>query len=262
MKGHLHVNHEYLLDWARRLGSDAAVLDFGCGAGNVVLAGRERGLNLYGADTFEGRPERRDVVMGAGLLDGIVRVVGEDGRLPFDDDEFSLVVANQVFEHVRDLDRTLDEIARVLMPSGRLLALFPSRGVIREGHIGIPMAHWLPPGRLRYAYVHVLRSAGLGHDHWGDATSSSSEWARRTTDYLRDHTYYRRKRTALGAFEQRFHVDLIEDDYIRFRLQGRGLAATLRLPGASSVARVAMRRFSGMVVLGTKAGSSKRTLGS
>ncbi len=45
-------------------------------------------------------------------------------------------------EHVDDLNFTLSELARVFKPSGKVLTLFPSAEVIREGHCGIPFAHW------------------------------------------------------------------------------------------------------------------------
>lgn len=178
----LHVNHEYLLDWAGRVGRGASMLDFGCGAGAVVIAGRERGLDVFGVDTFEARQERKDALAAAGLLGDVVREVGAEGLLPFADGTFDLVTANQVFEHVRDLEPPLDEIARVLRPGGRVLALFPSRGVLREGHVGIPLAHWVPPGPARYRYVHALRRMGLGYDRWGRGSDSAADWARRTTD--------------------------------------------------------------------------------
>lgn len=253
----LHVNHEYLLHWARSASPEGPVLDFGCGAGAVVLAGRERGLELYGADAFEGREDQRDKATRAGLIGDTIRMISDDGRLPFDDELFTMVVANQVFEHIADFERPLREISRVLKPGGRLLALFPSLGVIREGHIGIPMAHWFPPGGIQYRYVHLLRSLGLGHSHWGGGASwSSAEWARRTTAYLRDHTFYRRKHAAIHAFQRHFDVALIEEDYLEFRLHRAGLAtgtaALIRLPPARHLAKTAMRLLAGMVVLGTK----------
>lgn len=247
----MHVNYRYLLEWAERAGPGASTLDFGCGAGAVVVAGRARGLEVFGADTFESRPERLEELGRAGLLGNAVREIGEDGRLPFPDGRFDLVVANQVFEHVRDFDPPLDEIARVLRPGGRVLALFPSRGVLREGHVGIPMAHWFPPGTARTRYVLMLRTMGLGHDRWGP-DASAAEWTRVTTEYLRDHTFYRSRRDALAPFAARFRIRLIEEDYLAFRLRGRSLGRAVELPLARQAARGAMRLLAGMVVLGTR----------
>jgi SAM-dependent methyltransferase len=43
--------------------------------------------------------------------------------LPFDDDSFDVAVAAGVLFHVGDLDRGLAELARVLRPGGRLVAV-------------------------------------------------------------------------------------------------------------------------------------------
>lgn len=45
--------------------------------------------------------------------------------LTFTDASFDLVLCNELFEHVQDLELAFREIARVLRPGGRLLATFP-----------------------------------------------------------------------------------------------------------------------------------------
>jgi SAM-dependent methyltransferase len=49
-------------------------------------------------------------------------------RLPFDDGFFDRVVAIHVLEHLPDLPRALDEIVRVLAPTGRFAAVIPCEG--------------------------------------------------------------------------------------------------------------------------------------
>lgn len=48
---------------------------------------------------------------------------GDALALPFDDEQFDVVVATQVYEYVDDIDRALAEARRVLRPGGRLLVL-------------------------------------------------------------------------------------------------------------------------------------------
>ena len=54
---------------------------------------------------------------------GIDARVGDVEELPFADGEFDVVVAAWMLYHVPDLDRALAEIARVLKPGGRLVAV-------------------------------------------------------------------------------------------------------------------------------------------
>lgn len=46
-------------------------------------------------------------------------------ELSFPDEVFDVVLVNDVFEHVPDIDRCLSEIARVTKPGGRLISTFP-----------------------------------------------------------------------------------------------------------------------------------------
>jgi SAM-dependent methyltransferase len=54
---------------------------------------------------------------------GVDARVADVEDLPFEDESFDVVVAAWMLYHVPDLDRGLSEIARVLRPSGRLVAV-------------------------------------------------------------------------------------------------------------------------------------------
>jgi len=216
----------------------------------VVQKARARGLDMYGADVFYGGNTTRAAVERAGLLGTAVREI-RDGKLDFADDYFDLVISNQVFEHVQDLDSVLREINRVLKRGGYLVALFPSREVLRESHIGIPLAHRFRKGsRVRYLYVLALRTLGLGF--FKEQAKSRSEWARRKLEWIDTYTYYRSRREIRKAFERYFKLEGLEKDHILYRLRDhkalRYLSPLLRWPISSTLACEMFRRLGGVVI--------------
>jgi SAM-dependent methyltransferase len=96
---------------ARRLddlsgGSPLAVLDLGCGDGTVMGQLLDHGHDLSGCDLPERLPALRDNLgkrLGD-LFEEKIRVVADERKIPFDNGSFDVVYANQVIEHVRELD--------------------------------------------------------------------------------------------------------------------------------------------------------------
>ena len=102
------------------------VLEVGCGTGDFTERVRD-GLRgpLVAVDLS---------VRMAALTKGrrIDALVADIQRLPFPDGAFDLVLANRVLYHLPDLDRGLGEIARVLVPGGRLVAITYSERHLEE----------------------------------------------------------------------------------------------------------------------------------
>ena len=63
---------------------------------------------------------------------GVDARVGDVEELPFADGEFDVVVAAWMLYHVSDLDRALADIARVLKPGGRLVAVTNATDHLQE----------------------------------------------------------------------------------------------------------------------------------
>jgi len=100
------------------------VLEVGCGMGTFgERLVREISAEVVATDLS---PRMVEVARGRGL-DARVADVQE---LPFDDGEFDCAVANAMLYHVEDVDRALSELARVLEPGGRLVAV-----TIGEAHM-------------------------------------------------------------------------------------------------------------------------------
>ena len=254
----MDVTNRFVLDFAARYARqhDAArVLDFGCGSGRVVRAGLDAGLAISGADVYYGGSKTRAEAEQDGLLGSAIREV-RNGRLDFADETFDLVVNNQVMEHVEDLDWVLGEIFRVLRPGGTVLSIFPSRDVFREGHIGIPFAHWFKRGsQLRLLYAWGLRCLGMGT--WKEEAPTCRQWAVDKLAWIDNYTHYRSRREIRSSFDRRFSNELRESDYIRFRLMdqpGRQAVAWLvELPGIAPVARAVFRKLAFLVMVSKKA---------
>ncbi len=186
-------NYTYIARWVASLGhgnGPLQVLDYGCGQGVVVKLLREQGFECSGCDAFvqmSKRPE--DYVLRREWFGSVIRDM-PDGRIPFSDRSFDVVVNNQVMEHVEDIERTLAEIHRVLRPGGLVLSLFPDRSVWREGHCGVAFLHWFPKrSRARYYYALACRSLGLGYHK--QKLGSIRNWALNRCRYLDEQTFYR-----------------------------------------------------------------------
>jgi len=254
----MDVTNRFVLDFAVRYArqhAGARVLDFGCGAGRLVQAGRAVGLEMAGADVYYGGSKTRAEAGQSGLLGSAIREI-RNGRLEFADETFDLVVNNQVLEHAEDLDAVLAEIHRVLKPGGTVLSIFPSRDVFREGHIGIPFAHMMRRGsRLRLLYTWGLRGIGLGN--WKEEAPTCRQWAVDKLTWIDTYTHYRSRREIRASFERYFLNELREGDYIRYRLLDRpgrrALAWLADLPGIAPVARAVFRKLAFLVIVSKKA---------
>jgi SAM-dependent methyltransferase len=252
----LHVNYRYLLSWAQAVAArrpGARILDFGCGPGTVVQAARGLGLECSGADAFYEGEQDLPLVRKTGLFGTAIRKI-EDGRVPFDDASFDLIVSNQVLEHVRHLDGTLSELFRLLKPDGRLLVLCPTREVVREAHCGVPFLHWLDPASSsRVAYAARWKWAGVGFDK---ERKSAEEWAREAVSWMDRFVFYRSRHELRVLLGRRFELATLERHYLSYRLRqlrrARALAPLLRIPWLDGAGRAICHRFNGIVVLARK----------
>jgi SAM-dependent methyltransferase len=161
----------------------AALLDLGCHDGSwttqVVRAsggGVERVVGVEIVESARRAAERRGIEAVAADL---------NSRLPFADESFDFVHANQVIEHVLDLDLFVAEIARVLRPTGRAVVCtenlaswhnvgalvlgympFSLTNISTKGAIGNPFnLAPSPADEIERSWFHtrVLTASGLEH---------------------------------------------------------------------------------------------------
>lgn len=97
-----------------------SVLDLGCGGGFMAEAMAAKGAHVTGLDPArEALAAARRHAEERGL--GIDYREGRGEELPFEDGAFDIIVSCDALEHVEDLGRVLDEVARVVKPGGLFL---------------------------------------------------------------------------------------------------------------------------------------------
>jgi SAM-dependent methyltransferase len=236
------VNRRYFLHYVGRVAAPGAkVLDFGCGAGLMVQMLREAGFDAYGVDIRWPGADYGDIEASDLGRDGLLRYYEPGGPLPFADNEFDVIVSDQVFEHVETLEATVRELERVLRPGGVAYHHFPYRRVWREGHIGIPFSHRLPPGRARLEYTVLLRRLGCGT--WKD-DRTARRWAIESLEWIDRWTVYRDAGEVEAIFGGPSRIRHREIDYCRFRAASRPIVrAVLRPSAVDRLAAAVFRRL-------------------
>lgn len=117
------------------------VLDFGCGAGELVSELCAIGYDAYGCDMPTEAHGSADL-LGPRL--GKIRL--EPYRLPFPDALFDVVVSTSVFEHAKNKAECFREIHRVLRRGGYSIHIFPAKWYLPvEPHLGVPLLNHLWP---------------------------------------------------------------------------------------------------------------------
>jgi ubiquinone/menaquinone biosynthesis C-methylase UbiE len=95
------------------------ILDLGAGAGYVKEMNFKNQVDSIAGIDFDPRVLENTYLDESKIMDS--------NKIPFDDNSFDLVFCNNVFEHLEDPLETLNEISRVLKPSGILLFKTPNK---------------------------------------------------------------------------------------------------------------------------------------
>ena len=123
------------------------ILDIGCGLGMYVDKFRRFSDDVHGVDVDEDK-----VAQASQWLPNIQVAPGE--HLPYADNEFDVILLNEVIEHVDDDRLTIREAYRCLRPGGHIIIYAPNRLYPYETHgfylFGryyfrlLPFVNWLP----------------------------------------------------------------------------------------------------------------------
>lgn len=152
--------------------TDRHLLDIGCGDGSYT---RRLAAGFHLVDAIDIEAERLNdfnVTLDAEGPDNINVWKMSADRLKFPSSTFDIVTAIEVMEHVGDVDAVLNEVSRVLVPSGRFLVTTPNRWFPFETHKPIifgkrrrpwtaPGLPWVPPLHRRLSDARAFTAHGL-----------------------------------------------------------------------------------------------------
>jgi ubiquinone/menaquinone biosynthesis C-methylase UbiE len=122
--------------FVERFGKDRDVLEVGCGTGLVLARIARFARSARGIDLSPNMLERA-------RARGLDVQVADATALPFADATFDVACSFKVIAHVRDVDRALAEMARVVRPGGFVLAEFYNPQSLR----GL-LKRLAPPGQI------------------------------------------------------------------------------------------------------------------
>lgn len=139
--------------------SKGRVLDLGCGDGFLLSLLGKTSHTTIGVDFSTAELGRARELDDAALL-----ARGTGGELPFQDQSFDGVVSHFAFHLMSNIERVVDEVARVLVPEGRFAAIVgggPKAGDGFELFLDLMRDRLTPPSAPRIGNMRARTETGL-----------------------------------------------------------------------------------------------------
>jgi len=113
----------------RRENKNSKILDVGCSSGPLMSLLRRRGFNnISGIDLSDKAIES---CKNKGIKNSFVM---DCAKMSFKDNEFDIIIASDILEHIDDEDQALSELNRVLKPNGKLVIFVPAFNLLWGMH--------------------------------------------------------------------------------------------------------------------------------
>jgi len=224
---------------------EMTVVDWGCGRGELTLWLRRLGYRAFGIDVSPQWIENgRALARKWGLpAERTLLNFEESYRAPFAERSVDFISSDQVLEHVSELADFAGETWRVLKPAGEALHVYPAHLRVIEGHLMMPLVHWLPKTRVRRAAIRACVALGIEPKDWQLDDQPAEVRADRYYEYSCLNTFYRTPVQIEAAFQAAgFRVEF---DVRRIRgVQSRPWAEALfGYPGTAGLMSWALLRF-------------------
>jgi len=112
----------------RNVSKDSFILDIGCSGGELLLSLQKLGFtNLYGLDISLNAIK---ITQQRGLSNCFLG----DAQNPKINKKFDLIIASDVLEHVRDVEKTISSWRNCLNPNGKIICFVPAFKFLWSGH--------------------------------------------------------------------------------------------------------------------------------
>jgi len=164
------------------------VLDVGCGlGGSARYLAAEHGCEVVGIDLTREYVDTAKALAGMVGLERMVEFRQASGlEIPFDRDSFDVVWTEHVQMNIEDKQAFYAEIARVLVPRGRLLFHDIFRGEGGPPWFPVP---WAEDGSISFlaspdAVRGILAALGFSILDWEDKSQQSLDWSAAMVDRL------------------------------------------------------------------------------
>lgn len=119
--GNLDANIRFLNE-AHKINKKTKILEIGSGHGSMLNYLYEQGYDVKGIEINKSRIEGSKELYGNLPLELVTSEI-----LPFPDGSFDVVISFDVFEHIPDSDKHLQEVSRVLKTGGFYLLQTPNK---------------------------------------------------------------------------------------------------------------------------------------
>tara|TARA_Y100001968_G_scaffold314686_1_gene340375 strand:+ start:30 stop:830 length:801 start_codon:yes stop_codon:yes gene_type:complete len=141
---------------------DIKILDFGCGTAMLLQALSKSGINckLYGVDIYSNQSNLEIAKENAPLAQ--IKSIKPYESFDFGE-KFDIILSNQVFEHIENLDYIYQHLYKIMKPNGIMFCGFPTKEIIIEPHLKIPLIHRLEKeSKALYFYLKISSFLKLG----------------------------------------------------------------------------------------------------
>lgn len=125
------------------------ILDIGCGTGGFVAASNLKGARAVGIE-----PDKKAIEICRLKKCKVIKSTAEN--LPFKDNQFDIIHCHTVLEHVKNIEKSILEMVRVIKKNGIIYIKCPNYLTFYEGHYKI---FWLPlfPKFLAKLYLKIRK---------------------------------------------------------------------------------------------------------